>query len=78
MKFQIGDDGVARYTTIDGDMIDQVVFAYYGTHEGTTEAVLDYNRDLAARPPTLPSGVTILLPEITIEAKPVEQIRLWD
>ena len=78
MKFQIGDDGVARYTTIDGDMIDQVVFAYYGTHEGTTEAVLDYNRDLAARPPTLPSGVTILLPEITIEDKPVEQIRLWD
>lgn len=48
--------------TSEGDMVDELAFRHYGTHEGTTEAIMDANPGLAARGPVLPAGVTITLP----------------
>lgn len=57
--------------TSEGDMVDQLAFRHYGTHEGTTEAILDANPGLAVLGPVLPAGLTINLP--TIE-RPVPEI----
>lgn len=57
--------------TSDGDMVDQLAYRHYGTHEGTTEAILEVNPGLAALGPVLPAGLTINLP--TIE-RPVPEI----
>lgn len=53
-----------RIITTDGDMVDELAFKHYGTHDGTAEAILDANPGLAARGPVLPAGVTIILPVV--------------
>ncbi len=77
MKFDINDAGQSIYVTADGDMVDAIAFAFYGTHEKTAEAVLDANRGLAAYGPVLPAGVTIILPAAP-PAEPKQTIELWD
>ena len=66
-----------RVTTRDGDMIDQLALAAYGRTEGATEAVLAANPQLAGRPPRLPAGVVVLLPELS-KAAVKGTVRLWD
>ncbi len=68
LKVERRPDGQAAYSTMDGDMVDQVCALYYGREWGTTEAVLDANPGLAARGPVLTSGVTIVLPDIPAES----------
>ncbi|WP_039017359.1 tail protein X [Halocynthiibacter namhaensis] len=63
------------YRTKDGDMIDAICKAHYGS-ETMAEAVYEANPGLAAMGSLLPMGVVVLLPERTPE--PVRQpIRLW-
>lgn len=63
--------------TIDGDMLDQLVFAHYGHTSGRViEQVLDDNPGLANHGPILPANVQIRLPEILTAKK--EGVRLWD
>ncbi|TRD18403.1 tail protein X [Palleronia caenipelagi] len=63
------------YRTTEGDMIDAICKAHYGS-EAMTEAVYDANPGLAARGPVLPKGLVILLPDAP--AAPVRHpIRLW-
>lgn len=76
MKFTELSDGTAQYTTSNGDMVDQIAFNRYGTHEGTTVLVYEQNPGLVEHGLILPEGLTIILPEfVQPEAKP--QINLW-
>ena len=65
------------YRTKDGDILDDVVFRYYGTTQGTVEKVLEANQNLADIGPIFPVGIEIELPEI--KGPMAEQpVRLWD
>ena len=57
-------DGTAEYVTTDGDMIDQIAFAYYGTLLRTAEAIYEANQNLSLLPIVMPAGVRIILPQI--------------
>ncbi|MHA1570504.1 MAG: tail protein X [Alphaproteobacteria bacterium] len=64
-------------TTTDGDMIDLIAWNHYGFHEGTVEAILEANPDLAGQPPVLAGGVEIVLP--VIDKSSVETtVKLYD
>lgn len=77
MKFTYLPGGGAEYTTVDGDVVDLIAFNFYGTQEGTTEAVLEANPGLAAIEQPLRAGLTIVLPPVATK-KPTSQIELWD
>lgn len=65
------------YITKDGDMLDAVCFAYYGsTLEGQVETVLEANRALdLGQYVTLPAGLAITLPEIEKQTR--QAVRLF-
>lgn len=50
------------YTTIEGDMVDDIAFARFGASALSTEAILAANPGLAAYGPRLPGGVAVLIP----------------
>ena len=62
MKFEVADDGSARYSTADGDILDLIAFNFYGSNDGTTEFVLNANPGLAALGSVYDAGVRIILP----------------
>lgn len=67
------------YLTCDGDVLDGIVAAHYGTENLSDNlvAVLDANRDLAACGAVYPAGLTIILPDLsTPVATPA--VQLWD
>ena len=70
-------DGTAEYYTHDGDMVDQIAYAYYGTHQLTAEAIYAVNQNLSQQEIILPAGVRIILP-VYKPPKPAGQIQLWD
>lgn len=61
--------------TSDGDVLDTLCYRYYGTLQGTVEAVYDANPGLANRPQPFASGVEIVMPDI--DAPRVESVQLW-
>lgn len=66
------------YRTKENDVLDDVVFRYYGdTDNGIVELVLVSNEGLADLGPVLPAGVEITLPDRPVTAKKTLQ-RLWD
>lgn len=68
---------MTHYQTKDNDMLDEVVYRFYGTTCGTVEETLEANPGLAAWGTRLPAGLTVTLPTIT---GPVTEapIRLWE
>lgn len=67
------------YITRQGDTVDAICFAHYGTERGgTTEAVLEANFRLADNGPVLPAGLKITLPALTLPAQSAASIELWD
>lgn len=66
---------MAVYRTIDGDVVDAICKAHYGT-EAMSGAVYEANPGLARLGPVLPKGLEITLPD-----QPAEQVhnlqRLW-
>ena len=64
-----------RVTTHDGDVLDALVWQHYRRSD-VLSAVLEANPHLAQRPPVLPAGLLIELPDLPL---PVEEpvIRLW-
>ncbi|MNK29160.1 Phage Tail Protein X [compost metagenome] len=69
---------MAQYKTRDGDVVDEIVWRFYGTRGGlATERVLEVNKGLADRGPVLPGGVLLTLPDLP---KPVatKTLKLWD
>ncbi|MCW7553640.1 tail protein X [Endozoicomonas gorgoniicola] len=53
---------MAKYTTVDGDMLDAICFRHYGNLNGTVERVLNANPGLCEQPAVLPAGLVIELP----------------
>lgn len=67
-----------KYTTREGDILDAIVWKYYGSTSGqAVETVLEANRGLADYGPILPAGVVLVLPDIEAPKK-AQGIRLWD
>ncbi|RIA47749.1 tail protein X [Dichotomicrobium thermohalophilum] len=64
--------------TGQNDMLDLIVWRHYGFQQRAVEAGPDANPPLSARPPMLPEGVTITLPEIARPRGTPPKIRLWD
>lgn len=65
------------YLTIEGDTVDAIAHRHYGRHNGTTEAILEANRGLAAQPLILPEGLVIALPDLVDDA-PIQTVKLYD
>jgi len=66
------------YVTSDGDQVDAIAAAYYGsTSNLVVEQVLEANPGLSDYGPVLPAGLRMTLPDI---ASPAQQqgVRLWD
>ena len=67
------------YRTREGDVIDLICHLHYGhTRDGVVECVLDNNRGLASRPPVLPAGVMITLPDPPALVTTQALVKLWD
>jgi len=69
------------YLTRQNDILDDVVFRYYGdTSRRIVERVLEANRPigLADMGPVLPAGVLVSLPDREPEPPTETLTRLWD
>lgn len=78
MKFTYQPDGSATYKTMDGDVLDQIAFRFYGTHEETTVLLYENNRDLAKVEQPFAAGIVIKLPPKPSAPVQTGQIKLWD
>lgn len=67
---------MATYRTRDGDMLDAICKATYGT-EAQIGVVLDANPHLADLGPVYDAGVLIELPARVVEPVATGQVRLW-
>lgn len=65
-----------HYTTMSGDMVDEIAFRHYGRTDGTTEQILAANPGLSDRGAVLPAGVSIILPDVALE--PLGKVKLWE
>jgi phage tail protein X len=66
------------YTTKDGDVVDAIAYAYYGTLDGlVVEQLLAANNGLSDYGPILPAGVVITLPVIATN-NTNQAVKLWD
>lgn len=76
MNFQENTDGTATYTTVQGDMVDQIAFHRYGVHENTTVLVYKRNPGLVDHGLVLPAGIEVILP-VYVKPETKSQISLW-
>lgn len=65
------------YITRQFDLLDDICHRYYGRTQGTVEAVLAVNTNLADMLPILPQGITISLPDLP-QPETTETLRIWD
>jgi phage tail protein X len=67
----------AIYTTRDNDVLDEVVWRYYGRQDnGLAESVLEANRGLADYGQELPAGLEIVMPA-TPAPEPKRRLQLF-
>lgn len=69
------------YVTVDGDMLDLICYRHYrGRQSGAVEAVLAVNghQRLSERPPHLPRGLRIVLPDLPANVARTPLVKLWD
>lgn len=64
------------YRTRDGDVLDAICFAHYGTEQVVIQ-VLDANTGLADVGVSYSAGVDIILPDIELP-KDEPEVGLWD
>lgn len=68
---------MTRYLSKQGDVLDDIVFRFYGdTIGGIVEQVLEANQGLAELGPVITEGITINLPDRP-PAKTAGPKRLW-
>jgi phage tail protein X len=65
------------YITRQFDELDAICFRYYGRTQGTVEAVLRANPNLADMLPILPPDLAIELPDLA-QPETTETLRIWD
>lgn len=61
--------------TSEGDLLDTLCQHYYGHLDGSVEAVLQANQELADEPQPLRSGVTLRLPVLALAS--ADAVHLW-
>ena len=71
-----GDLAATVLRSVDGDVLDGVVWRHYGRVAGGVEQVLAANPGLAALGPVLPPGTRIELPELRLPAAAAAAARL--
>lgn len=76
-SFVENPDGSFSYFTAKDDMVDEIAFDFYGTHQGTAEHIYDANPGLSEYPIELPIGLTVVLPPFTAQAPQSNQVELW-
>lgn len=62
------------YTALHGEMLDEIVYRHYGTHD-CLRLVLDANPNIAKLGPVLPDETVINLPPKPVATK--QTIKLW-
>ena len=66
-----------KYLTSAGDSVDFIAYKHYGSLNGKVmEQVLAANKGLADYGPTLPAGITVILPVITTTGQ-TYGVQLW-
>jgi phage tail protein X len=65
------------YVTRQFDEVDAICHRYYGRTQGTVEAVIALNQNLADLMPVLPSGLVIELPDLE-QPTTATTLRIWD
>jgi len=78
MEFTQRADGSTVYTTVDGDVIDLIAFTFYGSHDRTSELLLEANPHILALDAVLPSEIEIVLPPDPPEPERISTLSLWD
>jgi len=78
LKTTTRSDGSTIYTTIEGDMVDDIAFRYYGRHRNNTQILYEANERLVGEGPVLPSGIEIVLPPPPQNIPFIETVRLFD
>ncbi len=68
---------MSDYVTKAGDTADLICWQLFGRTGGLTEALLEANPGLAARPPILPAGLVVTVPAPPADARRTPA-RLWD
>lgn len=63
------------YTTKLDEMLDEIVFAHYGSHE-PLKLVMEANPGIAKHGARLPLGLDVILPPEPVSEK--KYISLWD
>ena len=67
------------YRTIQGDTVDRIAWKQYGNQNpGTVEEELRLNPALSDYDDILPAGLLVVLPEKTVESRPVKSVNLWN
>ena len=67
----------ATYETRENDVLDEVVWRYYGSQDKKlVETVLEANRSLADYGPELPTGLLITLPDAPTP-EPSQRLQLF-
>ncbi|MGQ7939070.1 tail protein X [Paraburkholderia sp. D1E] len=61
--------------TSDGDVLDEICYAVYGSLAGTVEAVYEANPGLADHEQPFVAGITITLPDVDVPRN--EPVQLW-
>ena len=61
--------------TSEGDVLDEICYAVYGSVTGMVEAVYEANPGLAAQEQPFAAGILITLPDVEIPRD--EPVQLW-
>jgi phage tail protein X len=71
--------GDRSYLTSQGETVDWIAWRVYGYSSGSTEAILEANRNIGLSDcqEELPSGLTLTLPTLS-RPEQTKMLRLWD
>ncbi|MFL9997359.1 tail protein X [Paraburkholderia sediminicola] len=61
--------------TSEGDVLDEICYAFYGSLVGVVEAVYEANPGLAAHPQPFAAGIIVTLPDLDVQRD--EPVQLW-
>lgn len=67
-----------QVTSIDGDMLDLMIWRAIGRTSGALEVVLEANPGAAALPQILPAGIVITIPPEAEQQPVAKSFKLWE
>lgn len=66
------------YVTAAGDALDLICLREYGAQAGAVERVLESNPHIKTVAHRLPVGTEITLPDMVVQDRAGQPLRLWD